>query len=73
MTFGERLADAVETRGRLCVGIDPHPGLLDDWGCTDSAVGLERFAMTALEAVVGIASTARSTACRAAFASPSCV
>jgi orotidine-5'-phosphate decarboxylase len=59
MTFGERLADAVETRGRLCVGIDPHPGLLDDWGCTDSAVGLERFAMTALEAVVGIAAVVK--------------
>jgi orotidine-5'-phosphate decarboxylase len=59
MTFGERLADAVGTRGRLCVGIDAHPGLLDDWGCTDSAVGLERFAMTAVEAVAGVAAVVK--------------
>ena len=50
MTFGSRLAEAVDARGRLCVGIDPHPGLLDAWGLTDSVFGLERFAMTAVEA-----------------------
>lgn len=53
MTFGDRLAAAVEARGRLCVGIDPHPGLLGDWGLTDSVAGLERFAMTAVEAMAG--------------------
>ena len=53
MTFGSRLERAVESRGRLCVGIDPHPALLDAWGMTDSAVGLERFAMTAVEALGG--------------------
>ncbi len=53
MTFGHRLADAIEGRGRLCVGIDPHPALLDDWGLTDSAFGLEKFAMTAVEALAG--------------------
>jgi orotidine-5'-phosphate decarboxylase len=50
MTFGSRLADAIAARGRLCVGIDPHPALLDAWGLTDSVFGLERFAMTAVEA-----------------------
>ena len=35
MTFGTRLAEAMQTRGRLCVGIDPHPSLLDAWGLTD--------------------------------------
>ena len=50
MTFGSRLAEAMAGRGRLCVGIDPHPGLLDAWGLTDSVFGLERFAMTAVEA-----------------------
>jgi len=55
MTFGSRLRDAVEARGRLCVGIDPHPGLLDDWGLTDSVFGLERFAMSAVEACAGAA------------------
>ena len=53
MTFGRRLADLIDTRGRLCVGIDPHPALLDAWGLTDSAVGLERFALTAAEVLAG--------------------
>jgi orotidine-5'-phosphate decarboxylase len=59
MTFGDRLAKAIESRGRLCVGIDPHPGLLDAWGLTDSVVGLERFAMTAVEAVAGAAAVVK--------------
>jgi orotidine-5'-phosphate decarboxylase len=53
MTFGQRLADALDTRGRLCVGIDPHPALLDAWGLTDSPFGLERFALVAAEALAG--------------------
>jgi orotidine-5'-phosphate decarboxylase len=53
MRFGVRLAEAVAARGRLCVGIDPHPALMDDWGLTDSAFGLERFAMTCVEALAG--------------------
>jgi orotidine-5'-phosphate decarboxylase len=57
--FGTRLRGAIERRGRLCVGIDPHPGLLDDWGATDSAVGLERFAMSAVEALAGLAAVVK--------------
>jgi orotidine-5'-phosphate decarboxylase len=53
MTFGERLVDAVEQRGRLCAGIDPHAGLLDAWGLPDTVAGLETFAMTAVEALGG--------------------
>ena len=53
MTFGNRLSSAIEGRGRLCVGIDPHPALLDSWGFTDSPFGLERFAMTVVEALAG--------------------
>jgi orotidine-5'-phosphate decarboxylase len=53
MTFGSRLSDSVAARGRLCVGIDPHPALLDRWGLTDSVFGLERFALTAVEALAG--------------------
>jgi orotidine-5'-phosphate decarboxylase len=49
--FGERLTGAVAVRGPLCVGIDPHPGLLDAWGLPDDAGGLETFAMTAVEAL----------------------
>ena len=42
MTVGARLREAMDARGPLCAGIDPHPSLLDAWGLTDSAVGLER-------------------------------
>jgi orotidine-5'-phosphate decarboxylase len=51
MTFGNRLTDAIETRGRLCIGIDAHPALLDDWGMTDSPFGLEKFAMHVVDAL----------------------
>lgn len=44
MTFGARLTQALDDRGSLCVGIDPHPGLLDDWGLDPDADGLRRFA-----------------------------
>ncbi len=52
--FGTRLAHAIETRGRLCVGIDPHAALLRDWGLDDTVAGLERFALTVVEAVAPI-------------------
>jgi orotidine-5'-phosphate decarboxylase len=44
MTFGARLAAALDTRGSLCVGIDPHPALLTAWGLSDDVDGLARFA-----------------------------
>jgi orotidine-5'-phosphate decarboxylase len=50
-TFGQRLTDATGKRGPLCVGIDPHPGLLTRWGLTDDVAGLERFARTVVEAL----------------------
>ncbi|HZJ07665.1 MAG TPA: orotidine-5'-phosphate decarboxylase [Nocardioidaceae bacterium] len=50
-SFGARLRDAMDARGPLCAGIDPHPALMDQWGLTDSVFGLEKFAMTAVEAV----------------------
>jgi orotidine-5'-phosphate decarboxylase len=53
MTFGTRLREAMDTRGPCCVGIDPHPALLDAWGLTDSPFGLERFCQTAVEALGG--------------------
>jgi orotidine-5'-phosphate decarboxylase len=51
--FGERLVDVVAERGPLCVGIDPHPALLTDWGLPVDVHGLERFALTAVEAIAG--------------------
>jgi orotidine-5'-phosphate decarboxylase len=49
--FGDRLAAAVDARGPLVVGIDPHLPLLRDWGLPADVSGLERFALTAVEAV----------------------
>ena len=51
MTFGERFAGALAERGQFCVGIDPHAGLLREWGLDDTVGGLEKFALTAVEAV----------------------
>lgn len=50
-TFGARLREAMDARGPLCVGIDPHPGLLSQWDLEDDPAGLERFAMTVVEAL----------------------
>lgn len=50
-SFGARLRAAMDKRGRLCVGIDPHASLLADWDLSDDASGLETFAMTAVEAL----------------------
>jgi orotidine-5'-phosphate decarboxylase len=41
----------MDARGPLCVGIDPHPSLLDAWRLADDAAGLERFALAAVEAL----------------------
>ena len=49
--FGARLHDAMTARGPLCAGIDPHAALLGAWGLPDSVDGLERFALTAAEAL----------------------
>jgi len=48
-TFGQRFAAALEARGPLCAGIDPHAGRLAEWGLPDDVTGLERFALTAVE------------------------
>jgi orotidine-5'-phosphate decarboxylase len=48
-TFGTRVHAALRERGPLCAGIDPHSGLLHEWGLDDDVAGLERFALTAAE------------------------
>ncbi|WBB69672.1 orotidine-5'-phosphate decarboxylase [Micromonospora sp. WMMD812] len=50
-SFGARLHRAIVERGPLCVGIDPHPGLLARWGLPDDVAGLDRFARTVVEAL----------------------
>jgi len=53
--FGVRLDEALDKRGSLCAGIDPHPALLEGWGLPDSAVGLSAFAETCVEAFASTA------------------
>jgi orotidine-5'-phosphate decarboxylase len=55
MTFGKRLDAALDDRGSLCVGIDPHPALLDSWGLSDDVDGLAQFAEICVEAFAGTA------------------
>lgn len=52
-TFGARLAAAMDAHGPLCVGIDPHPGLLAAWGLPDDASGLASFARAVTDALGG--------------------
>ncbi|WP_320535693.1 orotidine-5'-phosphate decarboxylase [Pseudarthrobacter sp. IC2-21] len=58
-SFGSRLGAAVAARGPLCVGIDPHPALLKNWGLDDDAAGLRRFSLTVLEAVGSLAAAVK--------------
>ncbi|KQN88624.1 orotidine-5'-phosphate decarboxylase [Arthrobacter sp. Leaf69] len=58
-SFGSRLGRAMADRGPLCVGIDPHPALLHSWGLNDDVAGLERFSLTALEAVASLAAAVK--------------
>ncbi|MFI6414163.1 orotidine-5'-phosphate decarboxylase [Streptomyces sp. NPDC050585] len=51
--FGARLRAAMDTRGPLCVGIDPHASLLDAWGLDDDVDGLEAFTRTVVDALAG--------------------
>jgi orotidine-5'-phosphate decarboxylase len=50
-SFGVRLRRAMAERGPLCVGIDPHPGLLERWGLADDADGLARFSQAVVDAL----------------------
>jgi orotidine-5'-phosphate decarboxylase len=53
--FGVRLAAATAARGPLCVGIDPHPELMDSWGLPRTADGLARFCDICVQAYAGFA------------------
>jgi orotidine-5'-phosphate decarboxylase len=52
--FGARLTQAVDVKGALCAGIDPHPALLELWGCRTDVAGVERFALHAVEALAPV-------------------
>lgn len=51
--FGQRLSDVADRVGPLCVGIDPHPGLLTAWGLGVDVTGLREFALRTVESLVG--------------------
>ncbi|PRA83450.1 orotidine-5'-phosphate decarboxylase [Microbacterium sp. MYb66] len=51
--FGERVRAALQARGPLCVGIDPHAALLAAWGLTDDARGVREFGLRTVEAASG--------------------
>ncbi|MBT0568014.1 orotidine-5'-phosphate decarboxylase [Williamsia sp. CHRR-6] len=55
LDFAARHRAAVDARGRLCAGIDPHPQLLQRWGLGDDADGLRRFADICVEALGSVA------------------
>jgi orotidine-5'-phosphate decarboxylase len=52
-SFPQRLSAAVADFGPLCVGIDPHARLLEEWGLDASAAGLREFGLRVVEASTG--------------------
>lgn len=50
-SYGERLRAVTDERGRFCVGVDPHPAMLQAWGLPVSVAGLESCARTMVEAL----------------------
>jgi orotidine-5'-phosphate decarboxylase len=53
MTFATRWHSVLAESGQLCVGVDPHPSLLQSWGLPDSAAGVREFGLRTVDAVVG--------------------
>ncbi|MEY8565410.1 orotidine-5'-phosphate decarboxylase [Corynebacterium sp.] len=49
-TFGERYLARSRDLGRLCVGMDPHAGILESWGLGVDVAGLETFSRLCVEA-----------------------
>lgn len=52
-SFGARLRVALDTHGPLCVGIDPHAALLEQWGMGQDAEGVRAFGLAVVEAAAG--------------------
>ena len=62
MPFGSRLTLAMEEHGPLCVGIDPHPGLLEAWHLPDNADSLQLFSDAVIDASIGRAAAVKPNA-----------
>lgn len=52
-TFEARLGAVFGEWGHLCVGIDPHAGLLAAWGLPDTADGAREFGLRVVDAAAG--------------------
>ncbi len=50
MSFGARLAEAMDEFGPLSVGVDPSPEMLKHWGLPDTAEGVLTFGQAVVEA-----------------------
>jgi orotidine-5'-phosphate decarboxylase len=57
--FGGQLLEAMRARGPLCVGVDPHPALLREWGLGDDVPGLRAFSEICAEAFAGRAAVVK--------------
>mgnify|MGYP001781921011 FL=1 len=53
LCFGDRLYAAMRAHGPVCVGIDPHAGLLREWGLDDDANGVREFSLRVIDALGG--------------------
>ena len=53
VSFGTRLDQNFAKYGQLCVGVDPHASLLEEWGLDQSVEALRTFSMSVLEASMG--------------------
>lgn len=54
-TFGQRFLERSLEFGQLCVGMDPHVGILEAWGLKADVAGLEEFSKTCVEAFADVA------------------
>lgn len=52
-SFGERVRSALASAGPLCVGVDPHGALLDDWNLGQDAAGVREFGLRTVDAAAG--------------------
>ncbi|WP_225723440.1 MULTISPECIES: orotidine-5'-phosphate decarboxylase [Corynebacterium] len=49
-TFGQRFLERAERFGPLCVGMDPHAGILEQWSLPNTVEGLRAFSEICVEA-----------------------
>lgn len=53
-SFGEKVVRVQQEYGPLCVGLDPHPEVLAQWGLADTPRNVAEFAKVVLESAKGL-------------------